>query len=229
MLSQQENILYINQFGFRTTTKQVEIHFHPLLNKFELYSFDIYSEECVTEEITEEISEIIDQIRITSISEFNEHLFFKSNATLLGSKIDCKGTLGPNNEPWINAQNPWHFKAENFTIEIQDLTVDKIKLEIKGLVDSNKIKFIGWLPLELINPNTWVDNFFKKLKKLKEFKTYFHYFNKYKINQSPEWQSQSGEYEKRIISISENYGFTAMINRDPKSGQKQWIIKNNNL
>jgi len=225
MLTQQENILYINQFAFRTTSATVEIHFHPKINKFELYAFEICTAEC----LTATTAKVIDEIGEYCIREWNETLFFQTdNNSLLGAKLDCKGTYGPEDEPWINVYNFEHIEGEDFSIAIKDLKKDKIKLAIKGFADENHIQFEGWLPLELTNPTVWVKDFFAELKSKKEFITYFHYFNKYNIDQSPEWKKYTGNYEERIILIAKEFGFTAIIDGTTKSGQRQWKIKNNN-
>ena len=222
MLTQQENILYINQFAFRTTNATVLIHFHPSINKFELYTFEICTAEC----LTNATATVIDEIGEYRISEWNETLFFENkNGTLLNAKLDCKGAFSQNNQPWINVYNFEHIEGKDFTIEVKDLKEDQIKLAIKGFANNKTIQFIGWLPLELTNPTIWVKDFFTELKNQKEFVTYFHYFNKYNIDQSPEWEKHSGNYEEKIILIAKSYGFTAMINGTTKSGQKQWIIK----
>ena len=248
------NILYINHFGFKTSVEIAEIFYHPILDKYELYSFEIKSLECFThltsdvyslEELlsTEDFNSLVSDNLYNwlennsplnneqygcSIKEWNEDLFFtSSNNTLLGSKIICDGKLGPNGEPWINFYDSDHFEGEDFTIEVLNIneTNTQIKLKVTGMVATKKILFIGWFPLNYVDPRTWVKAFFNKIKIEREFKTYFHYFNKYNIDQSPEWQQYSGNYAERIIKIANDYDVYAELVGKTKSGQDQWVFR----
>ena len=250
----EENIVYINHFGFKTKVGNVEIIYHPEKEKHELYSFEIRSKECHThitsniyklenilnqEEfdklISDELYEWLEnqnpldnEDNGCSIKEWNEDLFFNNNnGQLQGAKIYCEGKLGPDNEPWINFYDAGHLEGENFTIEVLSVNESKtqIKLRIEGEVTTQKILFIGWFPLEYSDPMNWVSDFFSKLNKEKEIKTYYHYFNKHNIDQSPEWKKHSGNYKEKIIKIADDYGFTAKVEGKTAGGQDLWILK----
>ncbi|BDD12071.1 hypothetical protein FUAX_45030 (plasmid) [Fulvitalea axinellae] len=261
----EENILYIGHYGFKTILNPTVIIFHPDLNKHELSSFEIRTRGCHThissdpyeieEHISEDVYDWMEDNRVTlsgdfdfSIREWNEELWFDKEGELVsGLKILCPGTLGPEyEEPWINIYDQAHFAGKDFSIEILEITEDKhkIRLKIEGEFEKYPTLFIGWFPVEYINPNIWIDDFFKdlnenskELARLKEIHAndsgniyrnfsngiYERYFSRNLIEKSPYWEKFNENYNECIIGVANIYGFDAKL-KSREVGQDVWAF-----
>ncbi len=159
-----------------------------------------------------------------AIREWNENLWFdKKGDTLTGLKIYCSGIVSSNSNQWINIYDCEHIEGKKIKFKILDYTKSKIKLKIEGMF-TRKILFIGWFPLEYIDPRVWVDTFFKNIKE--NFTTYEHYFKRVLIEKSPQWNKYKGDYRSRIIQIATEYGVNATIQPPIDGiGQDKWLFK----
>ncbi|WP_108808609.1 hypothetical protein [Aquimarina spinulae] len=244
-----DNLLYIGHFGFNTKTKKVKIIKRLDKKCHQLVSFKIMTNGCATHyscnsdclidilgknKVEDKLIKWLDETQITVsgdsgllISEYNESLFFNDkNYRLKGSEIDCKGQKSKDGEFWIDVYDSYHFPGINFFIKIQEIDHDKesIKLMIKGRTEFYPIAFSGWIPLEYIDPEIWIEDFFKNLAS-ENNPTYNNYFfSGNQIELWPGWNNYPGKYEERIKQISIYFGWEAKLIPNSPAPQDRWYF-----
>lgn len=98
----------------------------------------------------------------------------------------------PNLIGYIWVYDGYHDNVDSFLLEILDFNEDKSKMRIRMEIESRSILFVGWVPVEYINPLSWFKNFFEKVKSspdgivIKDRSENIFYKNG--MNHSPEWK-----------------------------------------